>query len=178
MTSPVTFSVDFLSFSTVTPPVTLSVVPLVEVFVLSEFVVVLLCESEAALLVVLLCESEPVLFCVSELVLLFESEAVLFCVSDPVFPVEPALVSAPVALLSFCVAALFSDCVVWESPDVALLSSCPVEFCAEASAANDVTCVGIIITAAKIIAAILFVILFLFTFSSLSFYCGSQYLLI
>ena len=105
MTSPVTFSVDFLSSSTVTPPVTLSVVPLVEVFVLSEFVVVLLCESEAALLVVLLCESEPVLFCVSELVLLFESEAVLFCVSDPVFPVEPALVSVPVVLLSFCVAA-------------------------------------------------------------------------
>ena len=87
MTSPVTFSVDFLSSSTVTPPVTLSVVPLVEVFVLSEFVVVLLCASEAELFVVLF----------------FVSEAELFCVV--VVPVVAALVSVPVVLLSFCVAA-------------------------------------------------------------------------
>ena len=111
MTSPVTFSVDFLSSSTVTPPVTLSVVPLVEVFVLSEFVVVLLCASEAELFVVLFCASEAelfvVLFCASEaelfVVLFFVSEAELFCVV--VVPVVPALVSVPVVLLSFCVAA-------------------------------------------------------------------------
>ena len=97
----------------------------------------------------------------------YQNKLPIFIVSgqdDPVEITVSALVSAPVALLSFCVAALFSDCVVWESPDVALPASCPVLFCTEASAANDVTCVGIIITAAKIIAAILFVILFLFTF--------------
>ena len=99
MTSPVTFSVDFLSSSTVTPPVTLSVVPLVEVFVLSEFVVVLLCASEAELFVVLFCASEAELF----VVLFFVSEAELFCVV--VVPVVAALVSVPVVLLSFCVAA-------------------------------------------------------------------------
>ena len=83
----------------------------VEVFVLSEFVVVLLCASEAELFVVLFCASEAelfvVLFCASEaelfVVLFFVSEAELFCVV--VVPIVAALVSVPVVLLSFCVAA-------------------------------------------------------------------------